>query len=169
MLRFGPNGGSHNGRFDFLGFEFYWEPDRQGKPRVKVRTATKKLQAGIKKLKEWIKEHRHQKLPRQMKTLKAKLQGTWNYYGLIGNFHRMELLYEAMRRTLYKWLNRRSQRKSMTWKALDRMLRRFQIPRPRIMEKRKQSMPCQKEMSFCQRLIDFLKPGAILKANARAS
>ena len=29
-LRFGHNGGPHNGRFDFLGFEFYWEPDRQG-------------------------------------------------------------------------------------------------------------------------------------------
>jgi group II intron reverse transcriptase/maturase len=39
-LRFGCNGGPHNGRFDFLGFEFYWEPDRQGKPRVKRRTAT---------------------------------------------------------------------------------------------------------------------------------
>jgi RNA-directed DNA polymerase len=38
-LRFGRNGGPHNGRFDFLGFEFYWEPDRQGKPRVKRRTA----------------------------------------------------------------------------------------------------------------------------------
>jgi len=34
-LRFGRNGGPHNGRFDFLGFEFYWQPDREGKPRVK--------------------------------------------------------------------------------------------------------------------------------------
>ena len=42
-LRFGRNGGPHNGRFDFLGFEFYWEPDRKGQPRVKRRTATKKV------------------------------------------------------------------------------------------------------------------------------
>jgi hypothetical protein len=28
-LRFGFNGGPQNGRFDFFGFEFYWEPDRQ--------------------------------------------------------------------------------------------------------------------------------------------
>jgi hypothetical protein len=40
-LRFGAKGGEHNGRFDFLGFEFYWEPDRQGRPRVKRRTASK--------------------------------------------------------------------------------------------------------------------------------
>jgi hypothetical protein len=39
-LRFGRNGGPHNGRFDFLGFEFYWEPDRKGQPRVKRRTGT---------------------------------------------------------------------------------------------------------------------------------
>ena len=30
-----------------------------------------------------------------MKTLRAKLQGTWNYYGLIGNFRRLKLFYDA--------------------------------------------------------------------------
>jgi len=52
----------HNGRFDFLGFEFYWEPDRQGKPRVKRRTATKKWRAGVQRMTDWVKAHRHQKL-----------------------------------------------------------------------------------------------------------
>jgi RNA-directed DNA polymerase len=78
-LRFGANGGPHNGRFDFLGFEFYWEADRQGKPRVKRRTATKKWLGGMQRMRQWIKTHRHQKLRRTMNTLKAKLQGTWNY------------------------------------------------------------------------------------------
>ena len=168
-LRFGYNGGPHNGRFDFLGFEFYWESDRQDKPRVKRRTATKKLQAGIQKMKEWIKTHRHWKLSRLMKTLKAKLQGTWNYYGLIGNHRRMKLFYEVTCRTLHQWLNRRSQRKSLTWDALRRMLERFQVPRPRILEKNDQRMPYQMELSFCQRLMDFLKPGVRPKVNARAS
>jgi group II intron reverse transcriptase/maturase len=168
-LRFGHNGGPHNGRFDFLGFEFYWEPDRQGKPRVKRRTATKKWLAGIQRMTEWVKTHRHQKLSRTMKTLKAKLQGTWNYYGLIGNFRRMQLFYGATCRTLYKWLNRRSQRSSMTWPAFNRMLARFQVPPPRIVEKNPRGMPCQQEMSFCQRLLDFRQPGTTLRANARAS
>jgi hypothetical protein len=53
-LRFGHNGGPHNGRFDFLGFEFYWEPDRQGQPRVKRRTATKKWRAGVQRMTEWV-------------------------------------------------------------------------------------------------------------------
>ena len=146
-LRFGRNGGPHNGRFDFLGFEFYWQPDRKRQPRVKRRTATKKWRAGMQRMRDWIKEHRHQPLRKVMKTIGAKLQGTWNYYGLIGNFRRMKLFYEETRRTLYKWLNRRSQRRSLTWRALDRILIRFQIPRPRIVEKAGK-MPCQLNLGF---------------------
>jgi RNA-directed DNA polymerase len=161
MLRFGRNGGPHNGRFDFLGFEFYWEPDREGKPRVKRRTATKKLRAGIQRMTDWIKKHRHQKLKRTLKTLNAKLQGTWNYYGVIGNYRRMQVFYRATCRTLHKWLNRRSQRNRLTWPAFNRMLERFQVPQPRIVEKNKQKMPCQMELSFCQRLMNFLKSKVI--------
>jgi RNA-directed DNA polymerase len=168
-LRFGSNGGPHNGRFDFLGFEFYWEPDRQGQPRVKRRTATKKWRAGIQRMKEWLKQHRHQPQRQTLNTLRAKLRGTWNYYGLIGNYRRMKLFYEETRRSLYKWLNRRSQRQSLSWRAVDRLLERFQIPRPRIVEKPGQKMPCQQELSFCQRLLKFVLPKAHPLANARAS
>ena len=168
-LRFDSNGGPHNGRFDFLGFEFYWEPDRQGKPRVKRRTATKKYRAGLQRMRDWIKSHRHWKLRRLLKTLRAKLQGTWNYYGLMGNFRRLSLFYRETRRMLYQWLNRRSQRRSLTWRSINRTLQRHEIPPPRIVEQRQRDMPCQKELSFCQRLTDVLKPGAVLKANARAS
>ena len=168
-LRFGRNGGPHNGRFDFLGFEFYWEPDRKGQPRVKRRTATKKWLAGKQRIRDWIREHRHQRLSRTMKTLRSKLQGMWNYYGLIGNFRRMKLTYEDTRRTLYKWLNRRSQRRSMTWRAVDRLMERFQIPPPRIVEKPGQKMPCQQEFSFCQRILGFLFPRRNPAAHARAS
>jgi len=168
-LRFGRNGGPYNGRFDFLGFEFYWEPDRKGQPRVKRRTATKKWLAGKQRIREWIQEHRHDRLNRMMKTLRAKLQGTWYYYGLIGNYRRMKLTYEETRRTLYKWMNRRSQRRSLNWRAVDRLMERFQIPRPRIVEKTGQKMPGQQEFSFCQRILGFLFPRKRPAAHARAS
>ena len=67
--------------FDFLGFEFYWEPDRKGRPRVKRRTASKKLEAGVQRMTEWIKKNRHKPRNQLMRTLRAKLRGTWNYYG----------------------------------------------------------------------------------------
>lgn len=168
-LRFGQNGGPHNGRFDFLGFEFYWEPDRKGKPNVKRRTATKKHQAAKQRMRDWIKEHRHQKLAQTMKTLKAKLQGTWNYYGLIGNGRRMKLMYEETCHSLYKWLNRRSQRDSLTWTALRRILKRFQVPPPRIVEKNHSRMPCQTELSFCQRMVPPHLRSFFRRANASAS
>ena len=168
-LRFGRNGGPYNGRFDFLGFEFYWEPDRKGQPRVKRRTATKKWLAGKQRIRDWMREHRHDRLSRTMKTLRAKLQGTWNYYGLIGNYRRMKLTYEETRRSLYKWFNRRSQRQSLTWRGVDRLMERFQIPHPRIVEKKGQKMPCQQEFSFCQRILGFLFPRRCPAAHARAS
>jgi group II intron reverse transcriptase/maturase len=167
-LRFGRNGGPHNGRFDFLGFEFYWEPDRKGRPRVKRRTAAKKHLAAMQRIRQWIKEHRADKQSKMLKALKAKLQGTWNYYGLIGNFRRMQLLYEETCRSLYKWLNRRSQRKSLTWPALDRLLLRFEIPKPRIVEKNLMRL-CQPELSFCQRVLAAPVRAVIRKAHARAS
>jgi hypothetical protein len=49
---------------------------------VKRRTATKKWLGGMQRMREWIKTRGHQKLRLTMSTLKAKLQGTWNYYGL---------------------------------------------------------------------------------------
>ena len=59
---------------------------------MKRRTATRKHLGAVQRLRDWIKAHRDQKLSRTMKTLKAKLQGTWNYYGIIGNYRRMKLL-----------------------------------------------------------------------------
>ena len=166
-LRFGRNGGPHNGRFDFVGFEFYWEADRQGQPRVKRRTATKKHLAAMQRVREWIKSHRHKKIPCLMRRLKAKLEGTWNYYGLIGNYRRMKLLHDEAIRSLYKWLNRRSQRRSLRWRGIKRLLQRYQVRAPRIVEQRGLRMSCQREFSFCQRLIPW--PLMHPAAHARAS
>ncbi len=166
-LRFGRNGGPYNGRFDFLGFEFYWEPDRKGRPCVKRRTATKKWLAGRQRMRQWIRENRHQKLPRLLRQLSAKLRGTWNYQGLIGNYRRMKLFYEETRRSLYKWLNRRSQRQSLSWRAFNRLWNRFQMPTPRILEQPNQKMPCQRELSLCQRLLPW--PWLHPQAHARVS
>lgn len=118
---------------------------------------------------KWIKEHRDLKLRRMLKTLKAKLQGTWNYYGLIGNCGRMNQLYEITCRTLYKWLNRRSQRRSLKWAAFNRLLQRFAIPKPHIIETQRTGMPCQREMSFCQRMVDEHLRRIFRRAYARAS
>ena len=151
-LRFGRNGGAHNGRFDFLGFEFRWEADRKGRPIVKRRTSRKKWQGGIQRMKEWIKKSRHLKLDKLLKTLGAKLRGTWNYYGIIGNGRRLAQHAYAVNKALFYWLNRRSQKRSYTWRTFNRLLKRYQVPQPCIREKPFLGMTCQMELSLFDRL-----------------
>jgi RNA-directed DNA polymerase len=135
-LRFGRNGGGHNGRFDFLGFEFRWEKSRtRGHAIVKRRTSRKKLRGAVERFTEWIREHRHQKLKPLMETVAQKHQGHWNYYGIIGNSESLRDYRTLTLRTLFKWLNRRSQRGSYTWQSFNRLLQRFSVPLPRITDR----------------------------------
>ena len=134
LMRFGRGGGPHHGRFDFLGFEFYWTLSRRGRPLVRRRTARKRLRKSVAAFTDWIKRHRHRKLPDLMVTLARKYRGYWHYYGVRGNSKSLEQFFQQTRRLLFKWLNRRSQKKSYTQRAFERLLRRFQIPHPRIVE-----------------------------------
>lgn len=134
-LRYGRNGGRYNGRFDFLGFEFRWEACRKGFAIVKRRTSRKKLRGAVERFTEWIREHRHQKLGGLMKTVARKHQGHWNDYGIIGNSKSLRDYRTLTLRGLFKWLNRRSQRRSYSWGSFNRLLRRFKVPLPRIRER----------------------------------
>jgi group II intron reverse transcriptase/maturase len=117
-------------RFTFLGFEFYWEGDSKGIPRVWRRTARKKLQAGVRACKDWLKSHRHVPLPLLMATLRRKVQGHYNYFRAIGNLSSLWTFYQRVVKLLHTWLNRRSQRRSLTWSKLKALLGRLRFPTP---------------------------------------
>jgi len=85
ILRFSRFDPSRRRRFAFLGFEFYWEPDREGVVRVKRRTARKKLQGACRRIKEWIRDNRHLPGKEFFRRLNARLRGHYNYYGIRGN------------------------------------------------------------------------------------
>lgn len=158
MIRFGRNGGPYNGRFDFLGFEYRWEPDRKGRPTVKRRTARKKLQGAVQRMGDWLRTHRHRKLPELMKTLAAKLRGHWNYYGVIGNSQSLSQYYYLSSKLLFKWLNRRSQKSSYTWPAFNGLLERYATPKPKVVEigRNKLIESCQLVWKFGQVLAQDL-------------
>ncbi len=137
IVRFGRGGGEHNGRFDFLGFEFRWEKSRWGKPIVKRRTSPKKLRSAVARFTEWIRKNRHSKLRKLMATVRAKYRGYGRYYGLIGNSRSLNQYGQQTQRILKKWLNRRSQRRSCTWLSFRRMLDRFQVEMPKVWERSK--------------------------------
>ncbi|WP_049771619.1 group II intron maturase-specific domain-containing protein [Thermincola potens] len=76
--------------------------------------------------------------------LNPKLRGYYNYYGIIGNYEGINEFYQNAVRILYKWLNRRSQRRSFNWMEFRETQDRYKILRPRIMESRN----CQLELEF---------------------
>jgi len=119
--------------FTFLGFEFRWGRSRKGKPLVKMRTAKKKFQMALAALTAWIKKERCRLGTAVIMTkLRAKLQGHFNYYGVCGNIDMLCSFYQQTCRIIFKWLNRRSQRKSCNWHGFQEMLDYFRIPQPRI-------------------------------------
>jgi RNA-directed DNA polymerase len=134
LLRFSRFHPSRKRRFTFLGFEFYWNKDRQGVPRVQRRTARRKLQAACRRIKEWIQANRH--LPGRVffQRLNIRLQGHYNYYGVRGNSHSLYRFYQWAIGCTYKWLNRRSQRRSFSWGQFKRLLDLVNVAVPCITE-----------------------------------
>jgi len=118
--------------FQFLGFEFYWDVDFNKEPRLRRRTAPKKQREALSTFYRWIKQMRSNPLRDWMPVLRRKLTGFRNYYGLPDNSRSLERLHSHILHSLFKWLNRRSQRKSYNWYGLKQMLGYFGIAPPRV-------------------------------------
>ena len=119
-------------RFDFLGFEFRWGVSRWRKPVLKRRTSREKLQASIAKFKVWFRKFSG--LPKKIlfAKLNRKLRGYYNFYGIRGNYKSLSSFAYRVRQLFYKWLNRRSQRKSYNVVGFNALLKDFELVKPRI-------------------------------------
>lgn len=138
ILRFSRFHPSMKRRFTYLGFEFFWKEDRQGTPRVKRRTARKRLQGACRRIKEWIKLNRHLPGREFFRRLNARLRGHYNYYGVRGNSHSLYRFFDWAMDCVFKWLNRRGgKRKSFNKKRFYQILDLVTIARPRITEVRR--------------------------------
>lgn len=135
MLPFGRFREEPNESFEFLGFEFRWVRRRTGKMGVQRRTSPKKLRKSVDAFKEWITGFRHNRMEAIMRAVNQKLRGYWNYYGVRGNAESLSKLYYRINHLLFKWLNRRSHKRSYTWEEYNRMCKRLGMCGPRIVEK----------------------------------
>ena len=139
IIRFSRFHPSMKRRFAFLGFELYWFADRQGTPRVKRRTARKRLQGACRRIKDWIRENRHLKGREFIAGLNRRLNGHYNYYGLRGNSRSLWRYFQWAIGCAFKWLNRRGgKRRSFTWQAFTIALSRLGVAKPRITEAKRQ-------------------------------
>ncbi|TCT14860.1 group II intron maturase [Natranaerovirga pectinivora] len=120
-------------------FTFRWEKSRKGKDIITHKTSKKGFKRTIQKFKEWIRKNRHCRLMKMFKELNTKLRGYYNYYGTIGNSKKITQVYRIVIGTLYKWLNRRSQRKSFIWGAFGKVIKRYKLLKPYIASRYQQT------------------------------
>lgn len=117
--------------FSFLGFIHVWglSLNRKAKQhfwRVKRRTCPMRFRKKLAAVYEFIKSHRHDRnlIPR----VKAIVAGYLNYFAINDNSKRSaQFLYEV-RRMLFKWLNRRSQKMSYDWDHFIAILKKVRFP-----------------------------------------
>jgi len=117
-------------KFDFLGFEFHNGKTNKGTFRTEIITSRKKLKTKRAIVKSWILEHMDTPLSETMTSLNRKMEGHYNYYGINGNLSSLIKFTNYVKHTLYKALNRRSQRKSMTYEIFYRIWNHYmKVPR----------------------------------------
>ncbi len=132
LIRFSPINWKASGAFEFLGFEFRWGLGRWRKPVIKRRTARKKYRASLANFQEWCRKHCRLPKKKLFAKLNSKLRGYYNYYGVRGNYDSLYDFYYHVTRILFKALNRRSQRRSYSWKGFAELIKAFKLPQPRI-------------------------------------
>lgn len=128
------NRGEKQGTFNFLGFTFYLGKDKKGRYYlVKLKTDSKRFRSKLKKVNEWAKQNRNKvRMTQLMKTAVAKLRGHIQYYGLSHNYGMVKKFCYEVKRILFKWLNRRSQRKSFIWEKYQKFLDYINFPKVKI-------------------------------------
>jgi RNA-directed DNA polymerase len=126
-----PDGGTP-GSFDLLGLTHFWGRSRKGNQVVQRKTASSRFSRALKRISEWCRTNRHQAVVQQHKELSQKVRGHYGYYGITGNMRGLMRYAHEVERVWRRWLDRRSSKSKMTWDRFRLLLRRYPLPRPRI-------------------------------------
>jgi group II intron reverse transcriptase/maturase len=118
--------------FDLLGFTHFWGKSRTGKWVVKRSTAKDRFRRALARVAVWCRGHRHDDVREQQLALASRLRGHYGYYGITGNSRALSRFWHEVQGVWRKWLNRRSQNAGMTWERMQRLMKRYPLPTPRI-------------------------------------
>lgn len=119
--------------FDFLGFTHYCSKSRKGNFLMKVKTNKKRRNAKLKEMNQWLKAVRNQaKIKDIWEILSSKLRGHYNYYGVSSNNTEISSFYYRTVKLTYKWMNRRSQKRSFNWDEFNKYLHKYPLPKPAL-------------------------------------
>ena len=120
--------------FDFLGFTFYLSKAHRGNfTTVKVKTSKKTMRTKLANVKTWLQKNRFAGGLRDLwLTFCSKLQGHIVYFGVTNNCHSVMIFLYKARRLFFKWLNRRSQKRSFNWEQFEIFERQYPMPHAKI-------------------------------------
>ena len=119
--------------FEFLGFCFYLGKSRNGVTIPKLKTSGKRYRSKLNRVAEWAKGIRNKaKLSQIWKIFCSKLRGHVQYYGVSFNNKMVENFIQEARKIIFKWLNRRSQRKSFSWEKFSLYVVAHPLPTAKI-------------------------------------
>jgi RNA-directed DNA polymerase len=124
--------GKANESFNFLGFTHYLGTSRRGGFLVGRKTEGKRVRKKLKEVAVKLKSLRTSGGAGMYRYAQQHLQGHYQYYGISGNSRAMSRYLNAVERLLFKWLNRRSQRRSIYWRKFQKLLKAGLLPAPRI-------------------------------------
>jgi len=125
--------GGKSATFDFLGFTHYCDKTRRGYFKVGRKTSRKKFLLKMKAMSSWLRSVRNKLHSADIwKILSAKLIGHYRYYGVSGNYISISCFYYHTVRYIFKWLNRRSQKRSFNWHQFNVYLERYPLPKPKL-------------------------------------
>ena len=132
--------------FTFLGFTHYCGKTKEGYFKVKRRTSRKKLGQSLRKFTNWAMKARNVLRKGEMlREARIRVMGHLGYYAITDNLARCDTyVYHAMR-ILYKWLNRKSQRRVYTWEGFMQALAWVDWPKARL---RKDLNPCRRAEAY---------------------
>ncbi len=119
--------------FNFLGFTHYVSKSRKGNFLIKVRTEKKRRKNALKEMNIYLKKTRSRMRIKDIwKVLELKLRGHYNYYGISSNAHEIQNFYYKTILLTYKWMNRRSQKRSFNWDSFNKYLNKYPLPKPAL-------------------------------------
>jgi group II intron reverse transcriptase/maturase len=132
--------------FTFLGFTHYCGKTKTGYFKVKRRTSRKKLGQSLEKFTDWAKKVRSVLRKGEMlRQARIRVLGHLSYYAITDNLERCTYYVHRAEEILYKWLNRKSQRRTYTWASFKQALACVEWPQPRL---RKDLNPCRRAEAY---------------------
>jgi len=132
--------------FTFLGFTHYCGKTKTGYFKVKRRTSRKKLGQSLEKFTDWAKKVRSVLRKGEMlRQARIRVLGHLSYYAITDNLERCTYYVHRAEEILYKWLNRKSQRRAYTWANFKQALACVEWPKPRL---RKDLNPCRRAEAY---------------------